>query len=129
MTKSRITRVYGAFAALSLAFLAACVSAPVKQSTFVFIKIIDSVEPVERARKYEDPISAALKATALGEVTGGGSLLGRDRKIEWVGVDVELTNVEKGLPFLRQKLVELGAPKGSVIEYSMGGKQIQLQVH
>ncbi len=114
---------------LLLATIAACASVPQRQHTFVFVKIVEAVEPLERARKYEDPLGAALKKLSLGEVTGGGSLLSREKKIEWVGVDVELTNLDAGVPFLRSKLIELGAPKGSTLEYNVDGKKIQLPVH
>ena len=114
---------------LILATMVACTSAPPKPTAFVFVKITEAVEPLERARKYEDPLGVALRRVSLGDVTGGGSLLSREKKIEWVGVDVELTDLDAGIPFLRSKLVELGAPRGSTLEYNRGGKKIQLPVH
>lgn len=98
-------------------------------STFVFVKIIESIMPVDRGNKYEDPLDDALRTANLGGVTGGGSSLTPERKIEWVGVDVELRDIEKGIPFLKQKLVELGAPKGSTLEYQFQGKKIRVPVH
>jgi len=97
------------------------------ETTFVFIKILDSVMPIERGEKYEDPLDEALKSAGLGEVTGGGSQLGSPKpdgsaSIAWVGVDVELTDIEHGVPFLVAELKKLGAPKGSTIEYSVGDK-------
>jgi hypothetical protein len=98
-------------------------------STFVFVKVAESIQPLDRGTKYEDPLDAALKAAKLGEVTGGGSSLSKEKKIEWVGVDIELTDVIKGVPFLRRKLFELGAPKGSTLEYELNGKKVELSVH
>lgn len=100
-----------------------------QSTTFVFVKVAESIQPIARGSKYEDPLDAALNAAKLGEVTGGGSALSIDKKIEWVSVDVELTDVIKGVPFLRRKLIELGAPKGSMLEYEFNGKRIQLSVH
>lgn len=97
--------------------------------TFVFVKIIESIEPLARGDKYEEPLDSALKKAKLGEVTGGGSLLSKEKKIEWVGVDVELTDLEKGIPFLKRKLVELGVPKGSLLEYEFQGKKVQDPIH
>ncbi len=100
-----------------------------QNSTFVFVKINEAIKPIDRGNKYEDPLDNALKKAKLGEVTGGGSSLSKERKIEWVGVDVELLNIEKGIPFLKKKLVELGAPKGSTLEYQYQGKKIQVPVY
>lgn len=97
--------------------------------TFVFVKVTESIMPIERGSKYEDPLDAALKQARLGEVTGGGSSLAKDKKIEWVGIDVELTDVVKGVPFLRKKLIDLGAPKGSTLEYKFNGNKIEVPVH
>ncbi|WP_313915586.1 hypothetical protein [Tahibacter sp.] len=98
-------------------------------TTFVFVKVAESILPIARGNKYEDPLDAALKAEGLGAVTGGGTSLSKDKDIDWVGVDVELTDVTKGVPFLRKKLIEFGAPKGSTLEYELDGKRIELPVH
>lgn len=100
-----------------------------QKRAFVFVKVTESIMPIERGSKYEDPLDAALKKARLGEVTGGGSSLSRDRKIEWVGIDVELTEVMKGIPFLRKTLIDLGAPKGSTLEYDFNGNKIEVPVH
>jgi hypothetical protein len=98
-------------------------------NTFVFVKVTESIQPVARGSKYDDPLDTALRAARLGEVTGGGSSLSKDKRIEWVGIDVEITDVAKGVPFLRKKLIELGAPKGSTLQYQFNGKKIELAVH
>ena len=98
-------------------------------SQFVFAKIQDTVKPIDRGEKYEDPLDEALKAAGLGEVTGGGSSLEQDGSIAWVGVDIELTDQGRGIPFLKQKLIELGAPRGSVLEYSQNGQMVETAVH
>jgi hypothetical protein len=98
-------------------------------TTFVFIKVNEPLQPIARGERYEDPLDAALKAAKLGEVTGGGSSLSKDKRIEWVGLDVELTNVMRGIPFLRRKLIELGAPRGSTLEYELNGKKFEVPVH
>jgi hypothetical protein len=99
------------------------------KSTFVFAKITDTVLPIERGSKYEDPLDAALKQVHLGEVTGGGSSLSKDKKIEWVGVDIELTDLTKGIPFVKSKLRQLGAPKGSKLEYEVNGKNMSVDIN
>ena len=61
----------------------------------------ESLMPLERGDKYEDPIEATLNDLGLGEVTGGGSQLGDQqldgtRPIEFCGIDVELTDLDQG---------------------------------
>jgi len=85
--------------------------------------------PIDRGDKYEDPLDAALKQSHLGEVTGGGTSLTKEKTIEWVGVDIELADVERGIPFVKRKLRQLGAPKGSTLEYELRGKKISTPVH
>lgn len=77
--------------------------------------------PIDRSKKYEDPLNDFLVARSLGEVTGGGSQLSQpnasgQRFIEWVGVDVEVYDPEKALPLVIEKLRELGVPEGTEIE-------------
>lgn len=102
---------------------------PPSTTTFVFIKVPESIMPIERGEKYEDPLDAALKSEKLGEVTGGGSQLSEpdangDRTVAWVGLDVELIDLERGLPFLKTELSRLGAPAGSTLEFTRAGQRI-----
>ena len=100
---------------------------------FVFVQIPESIMPVDRGKKYEDPLDAALKAAKLGEVTGGGSQLGEIRKdgtrgIEWVGIDVEVTDLERGIPFIKSELLRLGAPATTVLEFNRAGAKVKEQI-
>jgi hypothetical protein len=57
----------------------------------------------------EDPLDEALQAARLGEVTGGGSGSGSSN------IDVELRDLERGLPIVRRVLQELGVARSTVI--------------
>ncbi len=83
---------------------------------FLYIKIPEQIMPEERAKKYEDPINELLSQHRLGEVSGGGTMLTKDKQIEYVGLDVDVTDPQKAIPLLVAKLKEIGAPKGTVIE-------------
>lgn len=83
---------------------------------FLYIKIPEQIMPQERGKKYEDPINELLSQHQLGEVSGGGTMLTKDKQIEYVGVDVDVTDPQKAIPLLVAKLKEIGAPKGTVIE-------------
>jgi len=97
---------------------------------FVYVKIPEGLKPMDRGDKYDDPLLAILEARNAGIVTGGGSSLGDEgpdgtRPIEFVGVDVDLTNLASGLPIIREALVQLGAPEGTEIHYTRGSSKLQ----
>ena len=48
---------------------------------FVFVKIPESIMPIERGKKYEDPIDAAMTRASLGSVSGGGTQMGEGNTI------------------------------------------------
>ena len=121
--------VAGRILAFLLVLVLPCVALAQKTPVFVFVKVNESIMPIERGKKYEDPLDDALKRAKLGEVTGGGSSLTKERKIEWAGIDVDLIELERGIPFLKRKLVELGAPKGSTLQYQLNGRKIEVPVH
>jgi hypothetical protein len=83
---------------------------------FVYVRIPEPLHPLEREDKYEDPLGAALAEVGLGKVTGGGQQLGDGNSIEYCGVDVILMDRIRGLKFLEEVLLRLGAPDGTVIE-------------
>ena len=98
-------------------------------SAFVFVKIPEQILPLDRGEKYEDPLDASLKKAQLGEVTGGSTQLSEEKpdgkkSIAWVGVDVELSDLEHGLPFLKSELKRLGAPAGTTLEFTRDGKTV-----
>jgi hypothetical protein len=119
------------FLVLTLGFLffAAPIGAAANATFVVFAKIQDRVGPVERGSKYWDPLNAALKKAKLGEVTGGGTSLNKDKSIDWIGIDLELVNLTEALEFTKKTLRELGAPKGSVLEFKRGGKKTVEPIH
>lgn len=97
---------------------------------FVYVKIPEGLGPMDRGDKYDDPLLAILEARNAGAVTGGGSSLGDERPdgtrpIEFVGVDVDLTDLASGLPIIREALVQLGAPDGTEVHYTRGSSKLQ----
>lgn len=86
----------------------------------VHAKIMDPILPMGRGEKYERPLDQALEACGLGMVTGGGTQVDENGGVAWVELDIELSNLDEALEFTRQKLRELGAPPGSVLQYRIG---------
>ena len=53
------------------------------------------IEPMDLGEWYEDPLSEMLEKKQLGEVTGGGSALGDDFKIEHADLEIALANLTR----------------------------------
>ena len=83
---------------------------------FFYVRIPGDIQPIERGERFEDPLQAALDAEDLGEVTGGGSQMGEGKTVAFCGLDVEVTDRERGLHVIRQVMRRLDAPPGTVIE-------------
>ncbi len=84
---------------------------------FFYVRIPGDIQPILRGERFEEPLQAALEAADLGEVSGGGSqLAGRGKEIEFCGLDVEVTDRERGLSLIREVMHRLDAPRGTVIE-------------
>jgi hypothetical protein len=89
-----------------------------------YAKIPEGIMPLDRVEKYQIPLGEALEQEKLGIVTGGGTMLREDQTIEYVGVDLQLVNVHGAIEFTKQKLRELGAPRGSALQYRHNGVDV-----
>ncbi|MFO0727553.1 MAG: hypothetical protein U1E65_27495 [Myxococcota bacterium] len=90
-------------------------------AAFVFAHLNIRMQPIDRGEAFEDPLQEALEENELGTVTGGGCGLGEDGEIAFCGIDIEVEDLETGLPFVAGVLTTLGAPVGSRLEYEAGG--------
>jgi hypothetical protein len=77
----------------------------------VFLEIVLSSDDFTFGGRdeIEDPLNEALQAAALGEVTGGGTGMGRSN------IDVEVRDLEAGLALIRSILSHLGVARSTVI--------------
>lgn len=87
----------------------------------VIARIPEHIEPIDRGERYEDPLTKVLEARGLGEVTGGGSQLDQNFRIAFVDLEIQLANLEQGLPLVTSSLTEFGAPKGSKLIFERDG--------
>jgi hypothetical protein len=96
---------------------------PQADPVFVFAHINAKAMPIDRGERFEDPLDEALKKARLGEVTGGGCGLvsTTSNEVAFVGIDIDLTDLDRGLPLVASTLEELGAPKGSRLEFERNG--------
>lgn len=96
----------------------------------VYVFLPESLGPIDRGEKYEDPIIDELERLGLGEVSGAGTALGDPRPdgtrlIESCGIDVDTDDVDGARAALRDLLPTLGCPAGTQLQYSAGGKPLQ----
>ena len=83
---------------------------------FLYVLIPGDIRPVERGNRFEDPLQESLRASGLGEVTGGGSQMGEGDTVEYCGIDVIVYDLDRGIQHLKEELSRLGAPPNTVIE-------------
>ena len=96
----------------------------------IYIFLPESLGPMDRGDKYEDPIIDELERLGLGEVSGAGTALGEEapdgrRPIVSCGIDVDTTDVTATRAALRDLLPKLGCPKGTQLQYEIAGKALQ----
>ena len=81
---------------------------------FVIARFFEHIEPIDRGR-YEDPLNDALESAGIGRVTGGGSQLNEDGRIEFADIEIELADLDAALQVAVRVLEQAGAPQGSEI--------------
>jgi len=82
---------------------------------FVLARFFEHIEPIDRGDRYEDPLNDALESAGIGRVTGGGSQLTEDGRIEFADIEIELADLDGALLAVVQALERAGAPRGSEI--------------
>jgi hypothetical protein len=83
---------------------------------FFYIRIPESIGPVERGERYEEPLDDALSVGDLGRITGAGSQLGEGDTIAYCGIDVVVSDRKRGLEMIRKSMRRLGAPREAIVE-------------
>jgi hypothetical protein len=83
-----------------------------------YAKLNARLRPMDRGDLYEDPLQEALEADGFAEVVGGGTMLQETGEVDYCGIDIDLRDVERGVPMICATLEALGAPKGSVLTYT-----------
>jgi len=87
---------------------------------FVLARFYEHIGPIDRGDRYEDPLNEVLEAAKIGRVTGGGSQLTEDGRIEFADIEIELLDLDGALQTAVQALERAGAPQGSEIQLDGG---------
>lgn len=70
------------------------------ETVFAYAQLNARVQPLDRGDRYEDPLQDALEANGWAEVTGGGTMQHSNGEIEYCGIDLDLKDVDKAVPFI-----------------------------
>lgn len=94
-------------------------------TTFVYAQLNSKIMPINRGEWFEDPLAEALSEKGFGEVTGGGTMQSETGEIEYCGIDLDLSDLEQSIPFVADALEQLGAPRGSKLQYEVDGQKVE----
>lgn len=90
-----------------------------------YAKLNARILPLDRGERYEDPLAEALAGNGYAEITGGGTGMAENGEMSYCGIDIDLRDVEQGVPFICEFLANCGAPRGSVLEYEVNGEKVE----
>ncbi|WP_309381180.1 hypothetical protein [Cerasicoccus frondis] len=85
---------------------------------YISVTLNCRLQPLDRGDHFEDPLFDALEEAGLGEIDGGGTQMLANGEIDYCDIEVALTDLEKGIPFVIAELEKIGAPRGSRLRYS-----------
>ena len=78
--------------------------------------------PMDRCERYEDPLQDELAKHGFGETDGGGTMQEKSGEIAFIDVEMNLSQTDKSIPFVLERLESYGAPKGSKLIVREGRK-------
>jgi hypothetical protein len=100
--------------------------APSAAGDLVIARLNARAQPLDRGEVFEDPLNDILQAAGLGEVTGGGTLLGEEGEIEFCDIEIMVPEATDAvLAAIREALEGLGAPKGSRLIWRDGANELE----
>src|SRR5688500_16245593 len=82
----------------------------------LLVHIPGAIEPIERGDRFEDPLARALKSQGkLGRCVGGGTALDASFEITGCDIDVEVKDLQRALPVIRETFLLAQAPPGTTV--------------
>lgn len=87
------------------------------EPVFVVVNLFAQMAAFDR-QGIEDDLDEALSEKDLGEVTGGGSWIGKAKSGPQCNIDLEVTNFEKALKVIRRVLRKFKVdPRTEIVRY------------
>jgi hypothetical protein len=94
----------------------------------VVVRLAESLQPVLRGARYEDPLNAVLNQQQCGRVVGGGTQLNERMETEFIDIELALADLDGALAVARATLASLNAPVGSTLHFMREGKPRALPI-
>ena len=82
--------------------------------------------PIDRGERYEDPLNEELEKLGFGGADGGGTMLNKSKEIDYIDVELFLSQTDKSIPFVIERLESYGAPKGSKLIVREGDQKREI---
>jgi hypothetical protein len=100
--------------------------APSAVGDMVIARLNARAQPLDRCDVFEDPLNDILQAAGMGEVTGGGTMLGEEGEIDFCDLEIVVpAATDAVLGAIREALEGLGAPKGSRLIWNDGTNELE----
>ena len=92
---------------------------------FIVANLNARIQPMDRGDIYEDPLDEVLSKHKMGEVSGGGSLQSQSGEIQYCDIEIMVNeSTDETISIIKEKLEELGVPKGSKIIIEASGIEL-----
>ncbi len=83
---------------------------------YLTIRLPLQIGPIERGEFWEDPLADILENKGIGEVTGGGTMLGDEGGIAYIDLEIAVPDMDASrLDQLQDAMIAIGAPKNTQI--------------
>jgi hypothetical protein len=93
----------------------------------LIISLPGDIDPEERSERFGGLLEEAFQqAGDIGQVVGGGTMLAAQAGCQIVGADiqVEVTDLERGLSVMGDVLARAGAPQGTTVYFTDSGEVV-----
>jgi hypothetical protein len=93
----------------------------------LFAKVPLRLSDADRIVRFDRPLTTAFAAAGVGSFLRGFSPVGRDGEVMYVGLEVSVSSLARAAEFAA-RLLELGAPSDSRIEYENDSAAIEFSL-
>lgn len=87
----------------------------------LILRLNARLQPIDRGEHFEDDLDHALRDVGLGEVTGGGTMMGDDGGVVSCDIEIDAADAEPStIKSILAVIEDLGVPRGSQLLVGQG---------